>query len=135
MAIINKYIFTWPNLSFLHPIPIIMGRPDTTHCRTPVIWLQWSAGCFVTPPNTWTSRLVQGMMLPSIPVLQWARAESSAWVRSRSQMLNWESSPSRERDASKRSPPIEDYSKEKVVMLTFYHSFSLFMFYFYLNYI
>lgn len=102
--------FIWP-LCLRHPPPHpLLTCPP--HCCTLAWWEQCSAGCLVTPPNTSTSRLVQGTTLPSIPVLQWAIAESSARVSGRSHMLNWERSPKRARVASKRSPPIEPCMEE-----------------------
>lgn len=84
------------------------------HCLALVRCSQWSAGCLVTPPKTSTSRLVHGTTLPSIPVLQWARAESSMCESGRSHMLNSDSSPTIARDASKRRPPIELCKKQEI---------------------
>lgn len=89
------------------PVFLFLTPGDASHCLALVRWLQWSAGCLVTPPKTSTPRLVQGITLPSMPVPHWARAESSACESGRSHTLNWDSSPAKARDASKRRPPTE----------------------------
>lgn len=72
-------------------------------------------GTLVAPPNTSTSRLVQGATLPfgwGLCWLQWARLDTSLGVRTRSHTFHWDSSPTMAWDESKRPPRVSYRQKE-----------------------